>query len=352
MVPRESSTVRWEWIPEAWRVFSGGALTWILMQGVVVLFLILAVSPIVFLLGGLGVLASRDAWAAIAGLSVIAIVMIPLLLAILIGGGAFFVSGFYRTAIRKARGEEIGITDLFSGGDSFLSVLGYLVALTFVLSAVGGILGQIGQAATGLNTLASFAGTILNLLIFGLTICALPLIVDRRLGVGEAIRESLSITLPHWPMYLLLAFVIEALSGAGFILCFVGILLTSHFQWTIPAAAYCDIFGLVRRKEDDPFPTPPPPPDYRYPDYHYQDYQSRAESIQVSGQPSGQASGQPSGIDQSGADLAVDPQTIAEESPTLPLACSVCGSSLNRQSRFCSQCGHPYSVPEEPSTPR
>lgn len=320
---RQSSTVRWEWIPEAWRVFSGGALTWILMQGVVVLFLILAVSPIVFLFGGLGVLASRDAWAAIAGLSVIAIIMIPLLLAILIGGGAFLVSGFYKTAIRRARGEEIGLADLFTGGDSFLAVLGFLVALTLVLSTVGGILGEIGQAGTGLNTLASFAGTLLNLLIFGLTIFALPLIVDRRSGVVEAIRESLAVTLPHWPGYLVLAFVIEALSGAGLILCFVGILLTSHFQWTIPAVAYCDLFGLVTRNEDDPFPTPPPPPDYRRP----------AESTP-----------------QPGVSPTGEPLAIAAEAPTLPLACPDCGAALNRQSRFCSQCGHRYAVSEDSSS--
>ncbi|MFZ4794540.1 MAG: hypothetical protein ACOYLN_10450 [Blastocatellia bacterium] len=305
-----SAKVDWEWIIDAWKVFSSEWLTWILMQVVVVLFVLIGLLPIVFLLGGIGVLASRDAWAAITGLSVLAILIIPLLIGILICGGAFLIGGLYKSAIKKASGSSISISDLFSGGDSFLAVLGYLLLLVIVLGVVNGFTAIFSLASGPFSPLTSLTGTILNLIVFGLTFFALPLIVDRRYGVIGAVRESVSLTLPYLPSYIFLSFVVEILSGVGFILCFIGVVLTSHFQWTLPAVAYCDVFSLGgpgQNPVDDRFPAPPPPPDYR-------------QSFQV------------------------PEQTIpAAEAPTRPLVCSNCGSDTSRMSNFCNYCGAPVT---------
>ena len=304
MEQSRSAKVDWEWIIDAWRIFSSEPLTWILMQAVVVLFALIGLLPIVFLLGGIGVLASRDAWSALAGLSIFAILLIPVLIGILICGGAFLIGGLYKSAIRKGSGHSISIADLFSGGDSFLAVLGYMLFLVIVLSAVN-IFTALKTITSGpFGPLTSLTGTILNLIVFGLTFFTLPLIVDRRYGVMTAVRESISLTLPHLPFYVLLAFVVEILSGAGVILCIIGIVLTSHFQWTLPAVAYCDVFGLVQNSAEDRFPVPPPPPDYR---------QSFPGSQEIVPAP--------------------------EDAPTRPLVCSNCGVNTSKMSNFCNYCG-------------
>ncbi|MFM8392322.1 MAG: hypothetical protein ACKOB4_00155 [Acidobacteriota bacterium] len=308
MEQRRSEPVNWTWITGAWRVFTGSIITWIMMQLLVLVFVVFTISPIVFLLGGIGILLSREEWPGLAGLSVLALFSVPALLILLLVGGAFLTAGLYKAAIKRARGEEIVVTDLFSAGDSFLGVLGFFLLLMVVLGAIGSILGGIGDEGSTIGGLASLLQSIVNMVLFGVTIFALPSIVDRRAGVIEAIRESIGLTWPHWPIYALLIFVTQILSGLGVILCLVGILITAHFQWTIPAVAYCEVFGLTRGWLDDRFPTPPPPPDFRSP--------------VVPPNPG-----------------ELSPTELSSESPTLPLACPHCGASLNRISQYCSQCG-------------
>ncbi len=304
MEQKRSAPVNWEWIGSAWRVFSDGIFTWIMMQVLLLVFVVITVSPIILMLGGIGILVSREEWPGLAGLSLIAILLIPLILILLLVGGAFLAAGLYKTAIRKARGEEIVLTDLFSATDSLPGVLGYMGIMVVVFIAIATLLGNVGGDGGLLNGLTSLLQSIINMVILGLTIFAIPLIVDRRAGVIESIRESVALTLPHWPYYALLAFISEILSSLGIILCLVGIVITFHFQWTIPAVAYCDVFGL----RVNPYPVPPPPPDFRAP-----------------------------------ADIEEDPRQQKfewkTEGPTLPLACPHCGATLNRVSQFCSQCG-------------
>jgi hypothetical protein len=304
MEQRGSAPVNWQWITSAWRVFSGSIVTWVMMQLVVVVFFLLAVSPIVFLLGGLGILASREDWPGLTGLSLLAIISIPVILVLFLVGAAFLIAGLSKSAIRRARGEEIVLTDLFSAGDSFLGVLGYLIVIVVALITVEVILGTVGDEGSLLYKVASLIRSIADMVILGLTIFAIPIIVDRRVGVIEAIRESVQLTQSHWPLYALLIFISEFLSGLGFIFCLIGIVFTAHFNWTIPAVAYCEVFGLPRR----PFTAPPPPPDFRTP----------PATPEIPQQPQFEWS---------------------TESPTLPLSCPHCGASLNRISQYCSQCG-------------
>lgn len=308
MAQQRSEPVNWNWITEAWRVFTGSPVTWISMQLVFILFFVLTISPIVFLLGGIGILLSREEWPGLAGLSVLAIISIPALLILLLVGGLFLTAGLYKSAIKRARGEEIVLTDLFSASESLPGIIGYFLAMVVLVGAIGAILGDIGDEGTAINALASLVQSIVHLVIFGITIFAIPSIVDRRTGVIDAIRESVGLTWPHWPIYALLILVAQILSGLGIILCLVGILITAHFQWTIPAVAYCEVFGLRRRWNDDHFPAPPPPPDYR-------------------------PSVAPVAKDE------VSRPDLSGEQPTLPLACPHCGSPLNRISQYCSQCG-------------
>jgi hypothetical protein len=307
MDQRRSAMVNWGWIGGAWRVFSGSILTWVLMQLTVLLFFLLTISPVIFLVGGAGVLLSREEWSGLAGLSIFALAFIPVLLVLFVLGGLFLLAGLSRAAIRRAQGEQIGLADLFSAGDAVPSLLGFYLLLAVTLAVVGTVFNFGADEAGSLFAPLSLLERVTNLAVLGFTFFAVPLIVDRRAGVMEAIRQSIALTLPHWPIYLLLVFVIEILSVLGLFLFFVGIIITAHFQWTIPAVAYCEVFGLTRYPSGNGI-LPPPPSDW-------------------------------SSVPAPKPDEAAPALPTPNESPTLPLACPSCGTTLVRISRFCSQCG-------------
>jgi len=305
MDQRQSAVVNWGWVGDAWRVFTGDLLTWVLMQITILLFILITVSPAVFLLGGIGVLLSREEWTGLAGLSLVALALIPVLLVILALGGVFLIAGLSKSAIRRARGESIRLADLFSAGESLPALFAFYLLLSVTIAGIGMVFGLSGSESDPATAVLSILSRLINLALIGLTFFVVPLIVDRRAGLLEAIRESLTLTLPHWPSYLLLAFVTEVLSALGLFLFVVGIVITAPFQWTIQAVAYCEVFGLTRREKADSVSTPPLP-------------ERQSPSL---------ASAAPPTI----PDLA--------ENPTLPFTCPSCGAQLVRISRYCSQCG-------------
>lgn len=300
----DSVAVNWKWIGDAWRLFTSNVFTWILMQLTVVLFILITISPAVFLAGGFGFLLSKEDWSSLAGLSVVGVIVVPILLIVLVLGGIFLLAGLSRAAIKKAQGGEISYSDLFSGSDVLLPLTGfYLLYVTASIAA-----GIVPRFIFGVSdVITSLIESTVRLALFGWTFFSVPLIVDRRAGVVEAIEESLRLTLPKWSSYILLALVIQILSSLGFILLFIGIFVTLHFQWTVSAVAYTEVYGLSVRSAAH-LAAPPPPPQY-WPEI-------KPDSVPT--------------------DTTLPDQP---EDQTLPLACPSCGSRPVRVSRFCSQCG-------------
>lgn len=308
MGQRQSAIVNWRWVGGAWRVITGDLFTWVLMQLTILLFIVITVSPAVILFGGIGVLSSSEESTGLAGLSLVTFALIPVLLVILGLGGVFLVAGLFKSAIRKARGESIGLADLFSAGESLPTLMAFYLLLTLTIAGIGKLFDLSGSESASVAVVLSILSRIVNFTIIGLTFFSAPLIVDRRVGVFDAIRESLALTVPHWPSYLLLAFVTEALSALGLFLFVVGVVITAPFQWTIPAVAYSEVFGLTGNQNGRSVPAPSLP-----------ERQSLATD--------------------SGSEAAIPTIRDPLENPTLPFTCPSCGTTLVRISRYCSQCG-------------
>src|SRR5215475_1444291 len=137
MQPQYAPGVRWEWIGEAWKLFINAPATWIFMQLIAMALVVVAILPIFLIIGGFGAIARGVGGSA----SPLALLIIPVIFLVILLGGAYLTSGFYRTAIRQASGEAISVSDLFSGGDVFLSVLGYFILLSIAEAIIGLIIG-------------------------------------------------------------------------------------------------------------------------------------------------------------------------------------------------------------------
>lgn len=152
------------------------------------------------------------------GLFAIIIVLIPLTV--------FLMGGAYRAAFKQLRGGRVEFRDLFSARDCYWRLLGATI-IHSVLVAIGAMVCIIPAFIVG-----------------GLLFFALPLIVERDLGVFEAMRASRDVTQTNLLMFTLFAFVVQLIASAGGYACYVGLLATWPLMFTITAVAYRDCFGV------------------------------------------------------------------------------------------------------------
>ncbi|MDQ2800727.1 MAG: hypothetical protein M3Y13_13945 [Armatimonadota bacterium] len=159
---------------------------------------------------------------------------------------AVFLGGLYRTAIRHARGEAIGIGDFFGAFPQALSLMGAGL-LTYIAVLIG-------------TYLCFFPGIVMG----GLFMFAPLLIVDRKMGAIQALSESIKLLKSQWLMAALFYFVAQFVAGSGLFLCGVGLLAT------YPIFALSIAVGYLTFTEPQPLlqpqygqPAPgvwPPPP--------------------------------------------------------------------------------------------
>jgi uncharacterized membrane protein len=149
----------------------------------------------------------------------------------------------YRSALKQLRGGRIGFGDLFSGSDCFLRLLG--------ATLVAGALGTIGLLLC----------VIPGLLVGGLFLFTAPLIVDRNLGVIEAMRMSRELTRRNLLLFTLFALVVAIIAWVGSYVCYVGLLVSYPLLFTIMTVAYRDCFGVAGARRFVA-PVPPGPPSY------------------------------------------------------------------------------------------
>jgi hypothetical protein len=311
-------SVRWEWIAEAWKLFTNNPGAWIGMILIsAVIGIVVVVLPVTLIFIPMGIFASNSEPGvafATAGLGLL--LLIPVLLIVVFLSTAYLLSGMYSAAIRQVKGEAISVGDLFSGGDCFLRVLGLIVLVTIAQLAVRIVFSVPGLIIEELAPLGRLASSIPSIIISGFIFFAIPLIVDRKMGVFEAISASVKATKAQWWMFAIFVFVLGLLSGIGLLGCLVGVLVTAPFYFTTPAVAYRDTFGLPGAQNYEAFP--PPPPDYR----DYAPSQAPAQPQAPAWEPPPNYGSTPT------------PESAAK-------TCPHCGATLARAVNFCNQCGRP-----------
>ncbi|HLK56712.1 MAG TPA: hypothetical protein VKU00_09115 [Chthonomonadaceae bacterium] len=258
---RMAPKVRFEAIGEAWQLFSQQMGTWILalLIFLAIYFAIYIGIYVVLMVGIFGTLMATGGSASgqhggdpsamlgvlFLGYSILALVILALV--------SYFTAGMLRMAIRQVRGEPIGIGDLFSGGDAFLPVLGATL-LVGLATGIGGMLLVIP-----------------GFIVAGLFFLTIPLIVDRKMGVIEAMTASWNALKSDWLMATLFAFVLPLIAGLGALACGFGMLFTMPLLYLGMAVVYRDFFmpGLPQNNPNALYPPPVgaayPPPQYPYP---------------------------------------------------------------------------------------
>ena len=282
-----ASEVRFgDWIGEGWKMFTEQWKSWV---GISLSFVVVVIVPIgafmvvMYVMMFATMMAQQNSRGAppqmpimpflilYGGMFALIIVLMPL--TVLLFGGA------YRAAFKQLRGGRVEFRDLFSARDCYWRLLGATL-IHFLLAAIGAMLCVIPA-----------------FIVAGLLFFTMPLIVERNLGVFEAMRASRDITQRNLLMFTLFAFVVQLIASAGSYACYVGLLATWPLMFTITAVAYRDCFGVSG---------------------------ARSFSQTASSQQIGYAS----------------PPAIYTPSPTQQsLACPNCHTSFPATAQFCPRCG-------------
>jgi uncharacterized membrane protein/ribosomal protein L40E len=314
-----------EWIGEGWNMFAEQWKVWVLNA------LVLSLVTIVPLIGiyiAIFLAAAASAGRGGVGLGMVMLPLMSLAAILIIACSTFLIGGMYRTAFKQLRGEPISTGDLFSAGDRFLPLLG--------ASIVIGILVMIGAA---LCVIPAF-------IVAGALYFTLPLVVERGLGVGEAIQRSRDATRGDLFMFVLFTLVVLLLAQAGSYLCYVGLLVTWPLQFTIAAVAYRDCFGVPGARS---FASKAAPPNAygATPAIGYQPASPQQSPDYGSAEASPSTVYEPP-IALEPPSTAPHPQAPTEpvrQTPTRKIVCPDCHAELPATARFCARCGRSLIAP-------
>lgn len=307
-----------DWIGEGWNMFAEQWKVWVLNS---LLLSLVTVVPVIGIYILMFVVAAASAGSGSAGLGVVMLAMIFVGMILLVLLSTYLIAGMYHTAFKQLRGEAISTRDLFSPGDRFPAFLGAAILV--------GILVMIGAL---LCIVPAF-------IVAGALYFTLPLVVERRLSVGEAIQTSRDATRGDLFMFVLFALVVSIIAQAGSYLCYVGLLVTWPLQYTIAAIAYRDCFGVAGARSFASKAAPPhsygapPPSGYQpVPPQQWPGYGSSAAP--------------PAGVYQPPADAppATAPQQqvptgVVQQTTTGEVTCPECHAELPASARFCARCG-------------
>lgn len=157
--------------------------------------------------------------------------------ALIIAASVIIAPGLVKAALKQIRGQAFGVSDLFSETGLFVGSLVITLAM-----AVGAIACGIGQLVTGT-----------------LFCLALPLLVDKRMAFGDALKLSMEVTKQNFWFFLVYILVMSIVSQLGSIACGVGILVTLPFSIIGLALAYERTFNGPAIAAEAPAIAPPPP---------------------------------------------------------------------------------------------
>ena len=230
--------IRFEVIGEAWQLFTQQMATWIMA---IVLFLVIMLVPgLVMVFGVMGSLAAalasgnRDGGPVFGLGMVLSLLVGSLLIAVV---SVVMMGGMYRMAIKQVRGEPIQLSDLWSAVDVFWKLVG------------AGLLIGLSMAA------ASFLCYLPAYIVGGLLMLTLPLIVDQKLGVIEAMTRSWNALKHEWLMAAVLYFVLTFVSSLGAVVV-IGIVFSYPLLFLGSALVYRDfILGGGGPPPGSPYPV-------------------------------------------------------------------------------------------------
>jgi uncharacterized membrane protein len=281
------------WIGEGWKMFAEQWKAWVVNALVAAAILALPIAPIVilaFVLMGQMSNSPDAAPMAFGGLFVLEATA-ALVVTVIV---AYFSAGMYRSALKQLRGEQLQVSDLFSGGDCFFRMLGASL-LIGILAGIGGLFCILpGLMVSGALFFTQF------------------LIVDKGLGVIEAMQTSYEMCRKHIWWFTLFAFIVSLIGQIGSYACYVGILVTYPLIFTIGAVAYRDCFGIpgMRTFRDN----------------------SGGDAAQYNLSPTSFIPATPA------------PVSAVEDYGALDYGvCQSCQTPLTRAARFCPKCGIPTS---------
>ncbi len=309
-----------DWIGEGWNMFAEQWKVWVLNSLILSL---VTVVPVVGIYILMFVVAAASTGSGSAGLGVIMLALIFVGVMLLVFLSIYLVGGMYHTAFKQLRGEAISTRDLFAAGDRFPALLG----AAFVV----GILVTIGAL---LCIIPAF-------IVAGALYFTLPLVVERRLSVGEAIQTSRDATRGDLFMFVLFALVVSIIAQAGSYICYVGMLVTWPLQYTIGAIAYRDCFGVPGARSFATKAAPPnaygapPPSGYQLgPPQQWPGYGASAAPPSAVYQPP------PAATPSATAPQPQVPTGAVQQGPTGQVTiCPNCQAELPASARFCARCG-------------
>jgi hypothetical protein len=278
----ESPEVRWgDWITEGWRMFTEQWKAWVLHSAAFAGLALVLFGPFFVGFLMLGSLASHPAP------NDFPVFLFPLFFIVwivFVAISVVFTTGFYKSALKQLRGGKLEFRDLFSGLDCFLPVLGAV----FLVGLIQGI--------------GVMMCIIPGLIASGLLMFTLPLVIDKRMGVIDAMKASYEKTKGNLVMFTLFALVVGLIAQAGSYACYVGLLATYPLHYTIATIAYRDLFGVEGARSFLP------PPQHAQPAY----------SLPAS---------------------PAEQQARTSEN----LSCTHCGASVPPTALFCPRCGNRVS---------
>jgi hypothetical protein len=133
-------------------------------------------------------------------------------------------AGMVAMTLKALRGETPEISDISEG---FVSNPFGLIGAALISSFA--------------VTIGSYLCYIPGFVIGGLWLLTVPMMLDKKLGTIEALKESFKWMQPHWIMAAVLFFLISMVSGLGAIACGVGILVTMPMYFAVTAIVYEDL---------------------------------------------------------------------------------------------------------------
>jgi len=140
--------------------------------------------------------------------------------------GVVLMAGLDYMFLRRIRGEQIQIGDLFAGFNIAFFQLVLAGLVKWLLTSVGLVL----CILPGIYLAVGY-------------IFVLPLVIDKQMEFWPAMEVSRQIVHQHWWSIFLLAIVLVLVVCAGFLACFVGLLISIPVATAATMYVYEDLFG-------------------------------------------------------------------------------------------------------------
>ena len=152
--------------------------------------------------------------------------------------GFVLLGGLDYMFLRRIRGEEIQIGDLFAGFNIALLHLVLVGLVKALLTSLGLVLCVLPGIYLGVGY-----------------VFALPLVIDKKMDFWPAMEVSRQVVHRHWWSVFALVIVVGLIAFVGCIACFVGLLITVPVASAALMYAYEDLFGPQAAQEAAPSPA-------------------------------------------------------------------------------------------------